>query len=51
MREKADSKIILIVDEDEHMIIMNALREKKTVQAGRILKDISNPIKREVNLK
>jgi len=50
MKKKTDSKIILIVDVDEYATIMNALRYKNTVQAGRVLKDISSPIKREVNL-
>jgi|TARA_R100001530_G_scaffold135279_2_gene112092 hypothetical protein len=50
LENKSESKILLILNKDEYIIIMNALRNRNTLQAGKILKDISKLKKREVNL-
>lgn len=51
MGSEKKSKILLVLDKDEYFVIMNALRSQGTIQAGKILKDISKLKKGVVNSK
>jgi len=51
LKKEEEAKILLVLNETEYYVIMDALRQKNTLQAGKILKDISELKKREVNSK